>query len=393
MKLWRFALALSSVLLVLAWPATEIADAAEPSSTSPNTLRVMLLGDSYIAGNGGRKYYGPAKCYRSPNNWASLWAAKLRANGQPVSIDNHACSGAVTLDFARSQHGNAPQYQWVDDMRAARYDIVFISIGGNDILFGDIVVNCMLPGARSVKSCEEQLKESQEKAADALHNVKAVLRHVVNNMRPGARIVYMSYPLLEQYDDYSLTERITTTTGTGNEEVTLTVGATVRSFGRKFRNDQARVVQEVNNISGRGEPIVFMNSLPELFNGREPDASNRTNPSRALRELPPGDIAVENRAEFYHYNSGGHELVADYLFEKSRAGVMGEDGAIFGVIPVPDSTLLAAIDGGAVAGAAGQDVIISGYTSRAFTPIMSYDWDLDGDGLYETPTAPAAEVM
>ena len=90
-------LALSvGVLAALLAPPTEEAGAA----VDVNPLKVVLIGDSYAAGNGARdadgdrNYAGPAGCYRSPTNWAGQYVDWLRSQGFHVTFVNRACSGA-----------------------------------------------------------------------------------------------------------------------------------------------------------------------------------------------------------------------------------------------------------------------------------------------------------
>ena len=60
-------------------------------------LDVVLLGDSYSAGNGAGTYFPTFEdCHRSYENWASRYADLLRDDGLQVSfdeVDNAACSG------------------------------------------------------------------------------------------------------------------------------------------------------------------------------------------------------------------------------------------------------------------------------------------------------------
>jgi hypothetical protein len=64
-----------------------------------------LMGDSYTAGNGARKYfnatdnYGPKGCYRSNSNWGSKYSDILRSLGYNITLINRACSGAVSNDL------------------------------------------------------------------------------------------------------------------------------------------------------------------------------------------------------------------------------------------------------------------------------------------------------
>ncbi|MCX6526138.1 MAG: SGNH/GDSL hydrolase family protein [Actinobacteria bacterium] len=80
-------LALATLTVVLAAPA----GAQDPP------LRVLILGDSYSAGNGAQIYYGPTGCYRSRYTWGELAAAELgERSGREVKVTNRACSGGVT---------------------------------------------------------------------------------------------------------------------------------------------------------------------------------------------------------------------------------------------------------------------------------------------------------
>jgi hypothetical protein len=68
-------------------------------------MKIVLVGDSYSAGNGARDssgdrdYYGPGGCYRSHSNWAEKYAHSLRDAGYNITLINRACSGAVTTDL------------------------------------------------------------------------------------------------------------------------------------------------------------------------------------------------------------------------------------------------------------------------------------------------------
>ncbi len=68
-------------------------------------LKVLLVGDSYTAGNGARKVdggtdnYGPKGCYRSNSNWGRKYVDQLNNLGYRVTLVNRACSGAVSNDL------------------------------------------------------------------------------------------------------------------------------------------------------------------------------------------------------------------------------------------------------------------------------------------------------
>jgi lysophospholipase L1-like esterase len=68
-------------------------------------LKIMLLGDSYTAGNGARNddgatdNFGPKGCYRSNSNWGQQYVNQLNEVGVNATLINRACSGSVTNDL------------------------------------------------------------------------------------------------------------------------------------------------------------------------------------------------------------------------------------------------------------------------------------------------------
>lgn len=81
-------------------------------------IKILLLGDSYIAGNGARKTngttdnYGPRGCYRSNSNWGTKYAHQLKLLGYEVTVVNRACSGAVSNDILYDNDMEQEQ-EWV----------------------------------------------------------------------------------------------------------------------------------------------------------------------------------------------------------------------------------------------------------------------------------------
>lgn len=80
-------------------------EATQAGAVPGRYLDVVLLRDSYSAGNGARdkdghrSYVGPDGCFRSLDNWASKYVRHLRSQGSHVSFVNHACSGATMADI------------------------------------------------------------------------------------------------------------------------------------------------------------------------------------------------------------------------------------------------------------------------------------------------------
>ncbi len=193
----------------------EAVAAAAGSTAKP--LKVVLLGDSYSAGNGARDasddrdYYGPSGCFRSHSNWSSKYVELLQRDGYNVTFDNRACSGGVTsgmvsprnmdtktrqtvvpgantvdqataalatLDPCNTRSYIDEEYwtykalapsvtvatvwtysctRWLrpqTDFVGADTDLVLFTIGGNDIKFESIVKQCFVPAARSIGRLE-----------------------------------------------------------------------------------------------------------------------------------------------------------------------------------------------------------------------------------------------
>lgn len=105
----RHRLGLAIVLAV----AAAIGIVAPPSAQAAvtiNPLKVVVVGDSYMAGNGARdaggdrNYEGPGGCYRSPTNWSSQYADWVKTGADDavtyrVTYVNRACSGGVIADY------------------------------------------------------------------------------------------------------------------------------------------------------------------------------------------------------------------------------------------------------------------------------------------------------
>ena len=107
--------------------------------------RVVILGDSYSSGEGAGSYRdsedGTKGCHRSTNAYGHQLFV-----GTETEVVNLACSGAVVQDYYTEQEHRNVEAQKdlladVDD-----YDLVLLTMGGNDIGFAEIISNCVLGG-------------------------------------------------------------------------------------------------------------------------------------------------------------------------------------------------------------------------------------------------------
>ncbi|MFC7617522.1 SGNH/GDSL hydrolase family protein [Actinokineospora soli] len=111
---------------------------AAPASAAPGR-HYVAIGDSYASGPGIPERVGePAGCGRSSNNYPSVLARWVRF----ASVTDVTCGGARTEDMWAPQAvpggANPPQL----DAVTRRASLVTVSVGGNDIGFGEILATC-----------------------------------------------------------------------------------------------------------------------------------------------------------------------------------------------------------------------------------------------------------
>jgi hypothetical protein len=201
---------------------------------------IVSLGDSFISGEGGRWLgngsepfgsrsgtdraaydcdalscdYDPARVYgpTDGNDCHRSDVAPIRS--APVAVEskvNLACSGARAANVwssalgGRSHFGEPPQADqlapvaWRDDVR-----MVVLTVGANDVGFGELVAGCALDWARSPEDdpllCHQDAQAAVETALPAMeHGLLKALRSVRATMaaagygRSDYRLVAMGY--------------------------------------------------------------------------------------------------------------------------------------------------------------------------------------------------------
>ncbi|MCU1488390.1 MAG: Lipase 2 precursor [Actinomycetia bacterium] len=267
----------------------------------PGTLSILVLGDSYSSGNGAGAYSGAPACRRSTANYARQFEQLVEAapGGLPTTVENQACSGAVTRDILQPRGARPAQLSAVngDD------DIVFLTIGGNDIGFGSIVASCLLVLTRNADACDGALRSAEHVLADG--TMKARLTNVLTAIRARAgtatKIVLLGYPYLEG-------------------DATYTVPSTRPTFAPVQAGKRIRALSDAGDAIGRvltaTLPGTVYVSTTKPFSGHELSAM-RPNPDRWF-VAPLVDAPLGQYDLWYHPNKAGHAAEAKLLFDDAR---------------------------------------------------------------------------
>jgi lysophospholipase L1-like esterase len=182
---------------------TVVTASAVPAAADPaeqvGARSYVALGDSYAAGPLIPLQTGaPAGCLRSTRNYPSLVAETL---GIPEFRDV-SCSGATTEHLSGPQPvplgTNAPQL----DALAPDTELVTLTIGGNDIGFGEIVSECARrsPLQPAGAACRDFYHsggsdELAERIAATGPDVEAVL-DAIEERAPDAQVLLVGYPAI-----------------------------------------------------------------------------------------------------------------------------------------------------------------------------------------------------
>ena len=158
--------------------------------------RLLALGDSYSSGEGAGAYEPGTDsrdntCHRSRNAWPTLLAEQRHLKTLP-SI---ACSGATLTDLLSGRHSSQPERRRSQVGRiTGNPDIITVTIGGNDVGFREILVDCM------VFDCVADYHRPSGDVIDAriddlARRLPAAYR-AIQAAAPKARVVVVDYPRL-----------------------------------------------------------------------------------------------------------------------------------------------------------------------------------------------------
>lgn len=205
----RWLVGLLAVALVVAGAVVAVELWSEEPESAPldpypdSSLRIAALGDSYISGEGARRYFlgtdQPREnmCHRAATAYPYRIAKRLEA-----SLAFVACSGAETIEVTtRGQHprsgeehygevyGARPQVEVLGEIEEP--DVVLISIGGNDAGFREIGEQCAIPARPDCRRLAPGwLRRLDEAVYPALLRTYTAVREAA----PDAEVFAITYP-------------------------------------------------------------------------------------------------------------------------------------------------------------------------------------------------------
>jgi len=137
----------------------------------------VALGDSYASGAGGGDYGTSGTCERSAHGYPSLWAD----NHSVASFSFVACGGATTADVLNNQ---------VSALSAST-TFVTITIGGNDVGFGDVMITCV---TGTDATCIDKVHQAESDAQSRLPELLDTVYNTIRTRAPNASVVVLGYP-------------------------------------------------------------------------------------------------------------------------------------------------------------------------------------------------------
>ena len=151
----------------------------------------VALGDSYAAGPIIPNQIAPLGCLKSDHNYAHLAAPTIG-----LSLKDATCSGATTEDMTESQSTELGSVPPQFDSLSAETTRVSLTIGGNDIGFSDIALDCVTLNPFSTP-CKDKYNSGgkdvvAERIAATAPKVDAVLDGI-HARSPSAKVFVVNY--------------------------------------------------------------------------------------------------------------------------------------------------------------------------------------------------------
>lgn len=298
-------------------------------------INYLALGDSFASGEGAYNYKSSSDT-KSPFNkcHVSLNAYSYQLMDLFNSSESVACSGAKQKDISSARYispqsegklgasyddeiygnflsGHRPQLRFVERIKPT---VVTMSIGGNDIGFGKIITNCIMPG-----TCYASDQEKSDLAA-TIHAQRQPLsllyRQIKEASATGSSIYIVGYPeLVDPNGTCALNVRL-------NKDELKFANQVVASLNTVIKDSAADAGVHYIDVSKAlyGYRLCETKSADVAVNG-----AMLGKDKTASLPLYPTDYQLDiylSAHESYHPNQKGQRLIADairaYMHTKSN---------------------------------------------------------------------------
>lgn len=284
------------------------------------SLSIVLLGDSYAAGNGAGAYSGKRGSYQSSRSWGNRYAAWLNSQGVKTTLTNLSHSGKTAEQVSTEQIIHVP----------ANANLIMLTAGGNDAKFGDVVKQCFAVGLRDNRGCQESVEFATSQFSSIKELTTEIFRSLESRLPSTSQVVLVGYPLLS-LDKSLILKRCEASNEVTSECIkhsAYDAAKEVRKAGKDFNNMQKAMVDEWNASSSL--KVTFIDAIQGSFDQHEPDPhSDNRNPKRWINEFfetegtekvgGGGEIQSKINGDpnnFYHPNITGHSKIAIDIINK-----------------------------------------------------------------------------
>lgn len=154
----------------------------------PRPTAAVALGDSFASGEGAGGYVRDAggaedPCRRSAA--AQIHRAELRGIDQVINL---ACSGATTADLrlgGPGRHGHPSQAEQLRTVATrSNVELVVVTVGANDLGWGQIVLDCALAHLAATNPCQDawasrlpgRVQQVTRRIEQAVRDLRTVMR-------------------------------------------------------------------------------------------------------------------------------------------------------------------------------------------------------------------------
>lgn len=292
---------------------------------SSRTLNIVQMGDSYSSGVGardtsGNPSYEDEACMRSDYGWGGLYAQmvqELYGDDLNVNYINLACIGAMISNTTNMVDG-VEQLPFLE----SDFDIVLLTIGGNDANYLGLIAYCFIPSLKDVSECQNAVETSRSILNDQNFTdlMNQFLLEIWQRTSSNAKVVFLQYPyLVLDIPEWNFTS---------TDGSSVNADLEIRELGELGDSAQRQSAQHANREAGM-EFVIYVDTIKALFAGHEADprTSDATNNETWINEAATTST-IPDIFEQFHNNKLGHDAIADHLFKEYGAfGVIPENNA------------------------------------------------------------------